>query len=117
MKNFIKLNKKFKWPYSVEIDGDTILIIKNEEVAKMIELRKVRNHKEIAEYLDEAFDKVWLMRNPPRAESLPAYERIFQKYDDIPDGGYDDWECGYWNGVLATLRWVLKDEEKDNLDT
>lgn len=46
-----------------------------------------------------------------------AVERILTTYDDIPEKGYSDRECGYWNGVLATLRWALGDEEKDNLDT
>ena len=31
--------------------------------------------------------------------------------------GFDSWDCGFWNGVLGTLRWVLDEEEKDMLDT
>ena len=81
-----------------------------------------RKTKEITKYLDEAFDKVWLMRTREceneeienrRVENI---RRILKEYNDIPDG-YSDWECGYWNGVLGTLRWVLGEEEKDNLDT
>lgn len=84
---------------------------------------EMRTENEIQEYLDEAFDKVWLMRTHP-VEHLPeiekrrleAIERILNTYDDIPEEGFTDWECGYWNGILGALRWVLGDE-KDFLDT
>lgn len=83
---------------------------------------KRRNEKQIIEYMDEAFDKVWLMRSRPC--DIPDIEkrrneniaRILNAYDDIPEEGYDDWECGYWNGILGTLRWVLG-EDRDFLDT
>lgn len=87
----------------------------------------VENHrtkKDLLNYLKEADDKVWLMRSynfgtkqPIHEVGRPACERILATYDDIPENGYSDWECGFWNGVLGTLRWVLGDEEKDNLDT
>lgn len=83
----------------------------------------MRKTKEIQTYEKEAFDKVWLMRTSPckspeiEVNRQAAVERILAAYDDIPEEGYDDWECGYWNGVMATLRWVLGDEEKNNLDT
>ena len=83
----------------------------------------IRDREEIDDYLDEATDKVWLMRNCdiPRKRvineaAIPSMKRILESYDDIPDDGYDTWECGYWNGIMATLRWVLGDE-KDFLDT
>lgn len=82
-----------------------------------------RSKKDLIGYEKEAFDKVWLMRTSPyenpeiEARRQAAVERISATYDDIPEEGYNDWECGYWNGVMATLRWVLGDEEKDNLDT
>ena len=83
----------------------------------------VRERDEIEEYLDEAFDKVWLMRNCCISKRTPVHEqsrngmnRILKQYRDIPDDGYDDWECGYWNGIMGALRWVLGDE-KDFLDT
>ena len=89
--------------------------------------RRLRGHalskKQIIAYEQEAFDKVWLMRTHPsdnpevEARRLKAIERIKNTYNDIPKDGYDDWECGYWNGVLATCRWVLGDDEKDNLST
>ena len=81
-----------------------------------------RSRKDLIAYYKEAFDKVWLMRTSPcdnpeiEARRQAAVERILAAYDDIPEEGYNDWECGYWNGVMATLRWVLGDEEKDNLD-
>lgn len=83
----------------------------------------MRKIKEIQGYEKEAFEKVWLMRTSPcdnpeiEARRQAAVERILTTYNDIPEEGYDDWECGYWNGVMATLRWVLGDEEKNNLDT
>lgn len=83
---------------------------------------KRRTEKEVIAYQDEAFDKVWLMRTHPcdhpdiEAKRRAAIDRIFETYDDIPEDGYTDWECGYWNGILGALRWVLG-EEKDFLDT
>ena len=83
-----------------------------------------RSKKDLLIYHKEADDKVWLMRNynfgtkqPIYEVGRPACERILATYDDIPEKGYSVWECGYWNGVLGTLRWVLGDEEKENLDT
>ena len=82
----------------------------------------MRKQKEIIEYMDEAFDKVWIVRsihsNPcenadfekKRTENI---ERILSKYKNVPE---NDWEYGYWSGILASLRWVLGDE-KDFLDT
>lgn len=84
---------------------------------------KMRPSKELIAYLKEADDKVWFMRThsceDPKIETerQAVVERILSTYNDIPEEGYDNWECGYWNGVMATLRWVLGDEEKDNLDT
>ena len=83
-----------------------------------------RSRKDLLAYHKEADDKVWLMRSynfgtkqPIHEVGRPACERILATYEDIPEDGYSTWECGYWNGVLGTLRWVLGDEEKDNLDT
>lgn len=85
--------------------------------------RDVRSKEEIEDYLEEADDKVWLMRSYDIANRRPTHEasrapaeRIMSMYDDIPEKGYDTWECGYWNGIMGALRWVLGDE-KDYLDT
>lgn len=82
-----------------------------------------RDNDEITEYLKEATDKVWLMRTRPcdefpdiEANRQCAVRRILNTYRDIPRNGYTDWECGYWNGIMGTLRWVLGDE-KGSLDT
>lgn len=82
-----------------------------------------RDPDEIYEYLNEAFDKVWLMRSRPcdehpdiEANRQIAVKRILRTYDDIPVNGYSDWECGYWNGIMGALRWVMGDE-KNFLDT
>jgi hypothetical protein len=81
-----------------------------------------RSIKEIQEYENEAFDKVWLTRSHPEKNHVvdvvrrKNVERILDKYHDIPKDGYTEWECGYWNGIMGALRWVLGDE-KDFLDT
>lgn len=80
-----------------------------------------RDKKEIIEYLDEAFDKVWYMRSHPcdnpeiEKQRLEAIKNVLGKYPEVQE--YDNWDCGFYNGVLGTLRWVLGDDEKDNLDT
>lgn len=87
----------------------------------------IREREEIGDYLREATDKVWLMRsrkvdNPPlEARRQGQVDYLFEKYPDIPTDrrgriNYTDWECGYWNGIMSALRWVLGDE-KDFLDT
>ena len=82
----------------------------------------MRNKQEVEQYLTEAFDKVWLMRADKlevpelQAQIQAQMDRIFETYTDIPDDGYTDWGCGYWNGILAALRWVLG-EDKNFLDT
>lgn len=75
----------------------------------------IRSNVDILNYIDEAFDKVWLMRNKGN-EGVAQVKRILNTYDDIPENGYTDWECGYWNGILGALRWVLGDH-KNFLDT
>lgn len=82
-----------------------------------------RSKEELEEYLDEAFDKVWLMRSTPvddekiEARRISIVNQILETYNDIPKNGYNDWDYGFWNGVLGTLRWCLGAEGKDLLDT
>lgn len=83
-----------------------------------------KTKKDLLSYLKEADDKVWLIRSynfetkqPIDEVGRSACERILATYNDIPVDGYDSQERGFWIGVLGTLRWVLGDEEKDNLDT
>ena len=82
----------------------------------------MRKEKEIEEYLEEAFDKVWYMRSKPcdneeiEKKRLDNIKRIEQLYPEVKNG-FDDWECGFYNGVLGSLRWVLGEEEKNFLDT
>lgn len=81
----------------------------------------MRKLKEIQEYETEAFDKVWYMRSRPSEYTnieegrLKAIERIEKEYPEVLNG-FDDWECGYWNGIMGALRWVMGDE-KDFLDS
>lgn len=87
----------------------------------------VRDREEIEKYLDEATDKVWLMRsrrtsNPSiEAQRQGKIEFLLEQYPDIPIDrrgrlNYSDWDCGYWNGIVGALRWVLGDD-KNFLDT
>ena len=91
----------------------------NEE---LFEEEQMRTEEEIIKYMDEAFNKVWYMRSRPcdipdiEKRRLKSIKRVEKEYPEVKKG-FDDWECGFWNGVLGTLRWVLGEEEKDNLDT
>ena len=82
----------------------------------------MRTEEEIIKYMNEACDKVWYMRSHPcnipdiEKGRLNAIKRVEKEYPEVKNG-FSDWECGFWNGVLGTLRWVLGEEEKDNLDT
>lgn len=82
----------------------------------------LRARDEIHTYLNEAEDKVWFMRSRPckypeiEEARLAGIERVLRTYTDIPNDGYTDWECGYWNGIMGALRWVLGND-KDFLDT
>lgn len=83
---------------------------------------QMRTEEEIIKYLGEALDKVWYMRSRPcdipdiEKGRLKSIKRVEKEYPEVKKG-FDDWECGFWNGVLGTLRWVLGEEEKDMLDT
>ena len=89
---------------------------------ELFEEEQMRTEEEIIKYLGEALDKVWYMRSRhcdiPDIEKgrLKSIKRVEKEYPEVKKG-FDDWECGFWNGVLGTLRWVLGEEEKDMLDT
>lgn len=89
---------------------------------ELFEEEQMRTEEEIIKYMDEAFDKVWYMRSRPcdipdiEKGRLKSIKRIEKEFPEVKNG-FDTWECGFWNGVLGTLRWVLGEEEKDNLDT
>ena len=90
---------------------------------------EIRTEEEISEYMSEAFDRVWLTR-AQNNESIAytfnfdiqegrrkAIERICKKYNiDFYNDFMSNYDYGYWNGILAALRWVMGDE-KDMLDT
>lgn len=82
----------------------------------------MKTEEEILDYLKEALDKVWYMRSRPcdipdiEKGRLKAIKMVEKEYPEVKKG-FDTWECGFWNGVLGTLRWVLGDDEKNNLDT
>lgn len=89
---------------------------------ELFEKESMRTEEEIIKYLGEALDKVWYMRSRPcdipdiEKGRLKSIKRVEKEYPEVKKG-FDDWECGFWNGVLGTLRWVLGEEEKDMLDT
>ena len=94
----------------------------------------MRKKKEIDEYMNEAFDIVWLVRTislleEGRLDNTPSdiineaqkqVARICENLDINSEEElltrFSDWEYGYWSGILAALRWVTG-EEKDMLDT
>lgn len=83
---------------------------------------EIRNEDEIVAYMKEASDKSWLSHTRPcdiphiEKERLRNVERILNEHGDIPEDGYTEWECGYWNGIMGALRWVMGDD-KNFLDT
>lgn len=124
-----KVNEIF-FSYDDENDGwrDINDYLQTHEIEEFFEKgsyvhRDLRTEDEIHKYLEEAWDKVWLMRHcfistrePIHEASRRGMERILATYDDIPKDGYDTWECGYWNGIMGALRWVTGDD-KNFLDT
>lgn len=94
----------------------------------------MRKKKEIDEYMNEAFDIVWLVRTisllkEGRLDDTPSdiineaqkqVARICKNLDINSEEElltrFSDWDYGYWSGILAALRWVTG-EEKDMLDT
>ena len=92
----------------------------------------MRTKEEMLEYMDEAYDRVWLVRTQDMfmgildgTESirddvlggcLKAVDTACKKYDIDFKEPVSDWDYGYWSGILAALRWVTGDE-KDFLDT
>lgn len=81
-------------------------------------MRKIR---EIQDYEQEAMNKVWYMRSCPcdipeiEERRLKALEKVEKEYPEVLDG-FSEWDCGYWNGILGAMRWVMG-EDKDMLDT
>lgn len=92
----------------------------------------MRKVKEINEYMDEACDRVWLVRTQTifggmlegsqsidadiLDGAIKAVDKVCEKYNIDFKEPVSDWDYGYWSGILAALRWV-KGEEKDSLDT
>jgi hypothetical protein len=89
----------------------------------------LRKANEIQEYMDEMYDRVWFCREGTRRANLielpenikaahdEAYQEILAKYfNNGEELEIDEWQYGYWSGILAALRWVFGDE-KDFLDT
>lgn len=125
--------------YLYEVDGLNAILLEyfgDDFIQEVEEVEGVqtepRSFEEIVDAQKEYFDKVWYarrsMREPDvnegaqelhpdiieRVRSLmQAIEERYGKDDLLPA---NDWEWGYTNGKLATIRWVLGDEW-DSLDT
>lgn len=82
---------------------------------------KKRKTKEILAFENIMFDRIWYERalmRPCLASEEPR-RKILEKYGEdflLISEDSPDFDWGYLNGVLATLRWVLGDE-MDNLDS
>lgn len=78
----------------------------------------MRSEKELKEYLDEAESAVWLMRmsNDKSSEAIFEVLQKYPKFSDL-DKICDDWDIGFYTGVMTTLRWVLGSEDKTMADT
>ena len=92
----------------------------------------MRSEEEICKYMDEAFDRVWLVRKQnlycnlltgQETIQLDIMDSMIKAIDKACDKwginfkeAVSDWDYGYWSGILAALRWVMGDE-KDFLDT
>ena len=92
---------------------------------------EMRTEEEIGEYMDEAFDRVWLVRKQVLFEQMlcgqttidvnilkgcmESIDKVCEKYNIDFKEPVSDWHYGYWSGILAALRWVMGDE-KDFLD-
>ena len=94
----------------------------------------MKSSKQVREYMDELFDKVWYVRSLThtlemlRENGTPediiqgmlnARKNVVDKYGSEWYDEVDDWEYGFLSGALATLRWVIdkKEEDKRFLDT
>lgn len=92
----------------------------------------MKTKKQLIEYMDETFDKVWYVRSLALDEEnlastpediikgmLTARKRIEQQYGLEWYENMDNWEYGFLSGALATLRWVMDKNEDDKrfLDT
>lgn len=94
----------------------------------------MKSSKQVQEYMDELFDKVWYVRSLTRTPEmlrengtpediiqgmLNARNNVIDKYGSEWYEEVDDWEYGFLSGALATLRWVIdkKEEDKRFLDT
>lgn len=91
----------------------------------------MRSQKEINDYLNEAHDRVWVIRkqalfdeafgdnNVKDNEELKKLQEeicyVCAKYDIDFYNSLNDFYNGYWTGILAALRW-LNGEEKDFME-
>ncbi len=92
----------------------------------------MKSKKQLLEYMNEAFDKVWYIRSLTYSKEdlaylskdhvkkiLKAREKVEQQYGSEWYENIDNWEYGFLSGVLATLRWAIDKNEDDKrlLDT
>ena len=91
----------------------------------------MRKRDEVIEYIQEASARMWLIKEQALfwdifegvesitvedlGWSLKKIDEMCEEYDISFQEVFDDWDCGYWSGILAALRWVLG-YQKDWLD-
>lgn len=126
--------------YFYGIDGLDTALVKNlgaeftdEAEETVLVHEEPRTLAEILAAEREFFDKVWYVRKLILREKIEAGEHeplptsmdarideamraIEEQYGADKVGPWDDWEWGFLNGKLSTLRWVLG-SEWDFLDT
>lgn len=65
----------------------------------------------IAKLEEEAFERVWCLRNNPNNPKIAEIaNRIKQKYNIKESELYDDFYTGYWNAILGFSRALLDNE-------
>lgn len=94
----------------------------------------MKTTKEVKEYMDELFDKVWYVRSMHHTPEqlrldgtpediiermLKARREVEEKYGSEWYEELTDWEYGFLSGGLAALRWAIDKHEDDKrfLDT
>lgn len=92
----------------------------------------MKSKKQLLEYMNEAFDKVWYIRSLTYSKEdlaylskdhvkkiLKARGKVEQQYGSEWYENIDSWEYGFLSGVLATLRWAIdkNEDDKRSLDT
>lgn len=69
----------------------------------------------IDKIMNEAFDKLWFNRHgyqdieesDIKKNNIDKSDRIVKDYNIDKDSVMNDFDCGYWSGILAVLRYLV----------